>query len=198
MVRGKVAYPFPAELYEGFADESEYRIWLADKFREFGWDAWEEVKSNDGTSRADLVVEKEPWGVIGIELKYADKLTPRYWAGALKQIKKYESKSFGLGIDNWAVGSDQSELAGRRHQQAMRNYEVFKQFFNVLGYGWLRTERVFSIVFNYSNPAVKVPIADIGYKYAEMDVPSAIIYERRQTKEAIDYVRQLEGVFCDE
>jgi len=186
------AYPYPIGLV-GLSDESEYRDTLSSIFQQFGWVVKKEVTSMCKTSRADLIVSNEKWGTFGIECKYGEKTRPRMWAKALKQAQRYNELDFGEGgIDGWVV-TVESELSATDNpfdQREKRQRRGYREFMNVMGIGVLRTDTKLELVFNNSNPMVKIPIAQIEYPTGELLAPSPKRLEDCDTKEAKEYLKE--------
>lgn len=182
-------YPYPEDLIE-LSDEAAYRDTLRDVFRRFGWDAESEVTSDCGTCRADLVVRHPKWGVVGIECKYGDDTRPSMWANALKQVQRYSDVEFNSEkISQWAVsvegrkGRDE-DLFDRRQQTKSSGH---REFINVMGYGVLQIHTTVELIFNYSTPMVKFPVAKIDYPSGELLPPSLQRLQECDTPEARQY-----------
>lgn len=188
-----MTYPYPRRLIRGFDDETEYVDWLADVFERFGWDVLREVLSDSGDSRVDLFVEHDVWGVVGIECKYKSSARPRTWATAIRQLDRYSNEEFaGRTFDNWvlavideAVFEDTEDLYEARRQE---KHDFFREFVNCMGYGLLRNETRMELVFNNSNPMVKVPVADVDSPSGELISPSDRRLERATSVEVLSYL----------
>lgn len=143
-------------------DESGFRKTLKGIFNRFGWDAKSEITSDCSNYRTDLIVRHPKWGVVGIECKYTDEPRPRVWANALKQVQQYSGATFqSENIQRWAVA-----VGGRSHNEI--NYI---EFMNAMGYGVLQSQDRIELVFNYSNPMVKFPVASINHSSGELTAP---------------------------
>lgn len=58
---------------------------------------------------------------------------------------------------------------------------------NVMGYGVLRIHNRVELVFNYSTPMVKFPIAQVDYPTGDLAAPSIRRLQRCDTSEAHQY-----------
>lgn len=183
------AYPYPKDLI-GLDDESEYRDSLRDLFNRFGWNAETEVTSDCGTCRADLIVRHSKWGTVGIECKYGNDTRPSMWANALKQVQRYSDVEFGSeNISRWAVSVEarkdpDDDMFGHRKKVKSSGY---REFMNVMGYGFLQTHTAVEMIFNNSTPMVKFPIASIAYPSGKLTAPSIQRLQQCDTPEAHQY-----------
>jgi len=192
----KNCYPYPRSLVGAFNDEEEYVDWLVDTFERFGWDCRTEVPSDSLDSRADIITEHEHWGVFGIECKYKRKLRPRNWANALKQLQRYSNEMFhGEEVANWAIATFESKYVEEAEKQDdlfdIRKSQLaagYREFMNTVGYGVLRHDTRFELIFNNSNPMVKIPVAEIKYPTGQMQPPSVDRLKDCDTEEAEQYL----------
>lgn len=189
-------YPYPSELGEAFSDEEEYVGWLVDVFERVGWECNQEVTSDSGECRADIIAHHDKWGNHGIECKYKSELRPRVWAQALQQVERYSETRFnGNKIDNWAIAAFESDQIAEAESQddyfdlrQGMGISGYREFMNCMGYGILRHQTRVELIYNNSNPMVKIPIAEIEYPSGNLEPPSIRRLRECDTNDALEYV----------
>lgn len=183
-------YPFPKKLLD-LDSEGEFESWFVEVLGRLGFDVSRQVKSKDGSSRVDVIAESDKWGTHGVELKYGPKVRPRDWSAALSQVARYSEKRFdGFEIDNWAVA-----VVERPHEDDGwysvwdgRRKQGFRELFQSLGIGTVSVTGRIEIVYNNSNPMVKIPIANIEYDTARVVAPELNRLAKADTSEAHEYL----------
>lgn len=182
-------YPFPAEL-QGVESEEDYNDWLSGVFRRFGWDVEQEVQSDDRTARADLIISHDIWGKLGVECKFQNRIRPRNWATALKQVQRYADHQFnGEQLESWAISV--AEPVTEEKDEFMHEFSRaldFREFMNVMDVGVVRMDRRIEIIFNNSNPLVKIPVCDIHHTDGQLYAPAESRLEECVNREAVEYV----------
>lgn len=174
------SYPWPSEYYHGFEKESEYSDWLKSIFDKMNWRVRREVTSMTGQARADIIAAHRKWGTFGIECK--PDLRPRNVADAIEKVNRYKEERFrGFSIDGWAiaVARRKCSLQGYDHEWPETDeYYVGRQSswaafaaqtVNCLGVGWLSHNGGMEIVFNESNPMIKIPVAAVSYPDGDIE-----------------------------
>jgi len=205
------SYPWPRDYYDGFQDESEYSDWLKYVFEKMNWRVRREVTATSGKSRADIIAAHRKWGTFGIECK--PDLRPRNVADAINKISRYAGERFrGFTVDGWciAVARRKTSLKAYNHDRPVTDdyyvarqgtWQTFaSQLANCLGIGWLSHSGGMEIVFNESNPMVKIPIADVSYPSGELEsfgLSHLQDRDRPQLKKYIDKNRTLEVTDAD-
>lgn len=166
-------YEWPAETEEDdrricgrLESEEELQVWLENYFEKHGWTAIREVSPARSSVRADLIVEHDDYGRIGIEAKYFKRDGGAKIAQAHHQIiKKYRGKKFiGKRIDLWAIcpyfhGMNSQRATLSTNQQHLRSRLMREMFCkHGIGYIGLDTSEPLLIDFAYSVPVAKIPV----------------------------------------
>jgi len=145
--------------------EEELQSWLESYFESQGWTAIREVSPHNSSVRADLIVNHDKYGWIGIEAKYFKRDGGAKIAHAHHQIiNKYRGKKYlGEKIELWAIcpyfyGINRPSGLGA-NQQRLRCRLIREMFCkHGLGYIGLDTRNDLLIDFAYSRPIAKIPV----------------------------------------
>jgi len=146
--------------------EEELQVWLESYFEKHGWTAIREVSPAHSDVRADLIVNHEDYGWIGIETKYFKSDGGAKIAKAHHQItRKYRGKKYiGKRINLWAICPYFHGINSQRHgmggnQQRLRG-KIIREMFckHGMGYIGLDTSTDLLIDFAYSKPIAKIPV----------------------------------------
>lgn len=146
--------------------EEELQVWLENYFEEHGWTAIREVSPAHSSVRADLIVNHEDYGWIGIETKYFKNDGGAKIAKAHHQItRKYRGKKYiGKRINLWAIcpyfhGINSHTHRIKNSQQRLRAKMVREMFCkHGIGYIELNTRSDLLIDFAYSKAIAKIPV----------------------------------------
>lgn len=152
--------------------EEELQEWLEEQFEKHGWTAIREVSPHSSSDRADLIVNHDRYGWMGIETKYFKRDGGAKIAEAHHQItKKYRGKKYiGNRINLWVFcpyfyglnADDPFQI----NQQWMRA-RLSKEFFSKHGIGFIDLDRSDLLIdFGHSMPVEKIPVdGDEGGRY---------------------------------
>jgi len=173
--------------------EQELQEWLESYFEENGWTAIREVSPNNSTYKADLIVNHEDYGWIGVETKFFEGDGGGKMADAHHQIvRKYRHEKYiNNRIRLWAVCpyfsgiNDQSEYKKRQQQNRAT---IMREFFCRHGIGYIDLDKGnVEIDFAYSSSDTKIPV---GGDYSES------LEERREDVD-IGKIRDMVSKKCE-
>jgi len=166
------------ESLKWLTEEDEFQEWLAEQFRDAGWDVEREAESdnttpNGGRYKADLIIRNDLIGdePIGIECKYVNSLRSGSSIGrALQQItNRYGPSTFGgEQVDLWAVCPfikaqiKDSETDARNRVTNMASVTT-QQFVR---------EMLCQYGIGFLSPAGSYAVIDFGYSVAHRKVPA--------------------------
>lgn len=158
------------ELCGELGSEDDLQEWLEGFFEQNGWSAIREASPHNSRCSADLIVEHDEYGWVGIETKYFHGDGGGKAADAHHQItRKYRGRTYiGERIDLWAIcpyfwGIDSPDYKLKRQQQTTRS-KFMREMFCRHGIGFVDLNRpVLLIDFAYSQPHAKIPV---GGEYA--------------------------------
>jgi len=189
-----MSYPWPPALSEGFDNEKKFVKWLRNTLERYGWVVELEVTSKSGSSRADMIITHDRWGRFGVECKHGDR--PRKCGNAIKQIRQYRDEEFGKPIDAWVACLCPTEYyvdCEDDHSRKKKNFETgyYRELLNTLNIGIIRLDTRLEIVFNNSNPMVKIPVAEIHYNRNELMAPGLERLQRCSSHPVKEYIGKL-------
>lgn len=147
--------------------EDEVQAWLKSEFEEAGWTAIREVSPAFSDYRADLIVQHQDYGWIGIEVKHCS--TSDNSGGVLaegfRQItQQYRGRTYiNEQIDLWAI----APYFYSKHQDREHDYgapeKFVREFFCYFGIGYINFSRSqLMIDFAYSNRDTKIWVSDVS------------------------------------
>jgi hypothetical protein len=128
------------------ASEAEFVSTLEDEFVKYGWNVNREVAADEGSARADLIVQHGGCGPLGIEAKYLADKSARRIAEAIRQVEQYRRQHFdGALVDCWAVAPHLAIpwRAGIDDPSRVK-YRYIRGLLNNLGIGFVNTHTMFS------------------------------------------------------
>jgi len=136
--------------------ETEHNVvnWLAQVLEQRGWGVETEVSCEDGSARADLIVENDGVDPIGIEVKHlGNQTTAQASVGAIQQIERYRGRQFGNAeVEQWAVflyaGRDQFD--GPPHENRGRR-RLLKNMFIKMNIGYVEPYHYGSMKITFKN-----------------------------------------------
>jgi hypothetical protein len=176
-------------------NEDELQQWLEDYFEEHGWTAIREVSPHNSNQRADLIVQHDDFGWIGIETKYFDGDGGAKAAKAHHQItRQYRGKTYLTDrIDKWAIcpyfwGIKSPDYIA--YEQPKYRSTFIREFFCRHGIGFIDLERRDMLIdFAYSDLEMKIPVAGPQYEkfIEEVDIQKIEKYVSKKRSE-YDYV----------
>jgi hypothetical protein len=147
--------------------EDELQEWLESHFEENGWTAIREVQPHGSDYQADLLVNHDRYGWIGIECKYFDHDGGAKIAKAHHQIvSKYRGKKYikNNRVNLWAIAPYFKGIGATsryyRNQQELRQ-TLIREMFCAHGIGIIKLNRPILLVdFAYSQNASKIPVSE--------------------------------------
>jgi hypothetical protein len=147
------------------SDEYELQSWLESYFEDCGWTAIREVSPHRSDFKADLIVEHEDYGWIGIEAKYFDSDGGAKIADAHHQItRKYRGEKYlNNRIDLWAICPYFSSryFDGYHINQNTFRAQTTREFFCRHGIGYINLVGDDLLIdFAYSRGHAKIPVND--------------------------------------
>ena len=159
--------------------EDELQEWLESYFEDNGWTAIREVSPHRSNYSADLIVQHDKFGWIGIECKYFERDGGSKIAKAHHQIiSKYRGEKYikNNKIDLWCLcpyfkGIEDRSRYGRNQQELRQT--LIREMFCAHGIGVLMLNRRRLLLdFAYSHRASKIPISpdDGYYGYDDVDI----------------------------
>ncbi|WP_458211021.1 hypothetical protein [Haladaptatus sp. NG-SE-30] len=175
------------ELCGRLDSEEELQEWLKEFFESRGWTAIREVTPHGSNYKADLIVEHEAFGWVGIETKYFRNDGGGKAAKAHHQItRRYRGEKYiGKKIDLWAVcpyfwGINSQDP---EYQQDRIRSVFMREFFGHHGIGYINLNRPTLLIdYAYSDSKQKIPVGgDYLSQYFE-SVDIEYIRERVQAK----------------
>lgn len=148
-------------------NEDELQAWLKSHFEENGWTAIREVKPHGSDYSADLLVNHDRYGWIGIECKYFDHDGGSKIAKAHHQIvTKYRGEKFikNNRVNLWAICPYFKGIGATsqyyRNQQELRQ-KLLREMFCAHGMGIIKLNRYSLLIdFAYSQSGSKIPVSE--------------------------------------
>jgi hypothetical protein len=145
--------------------EKELQEWLEQNFEKHGWTAIREISPHNSTRRADLLVEHDDYGRIGIETKYFDGDGGAKAAKAHHQItRQYRGRTYLTDrVNKWAIcpyfwGINSPDYIS--YQRPNIRSEFLREFFCSHGIGFIDLNRPDMLIdYAYSDRAMKIPVA---------------------------------------
>jgi hypothetical protein len=160
------------ELCGVLESEDELQEWLEAAFEDAGWTAIREVSPVRSNYRADLIVQHDDYGWLGIETKYiGSSQGPIDMAEAHYQIVgKYRGRKYiNNRIDLWLVcpyikyGEDTVDPEKRWRREKWAQIYHMRQFFQHAGIGWIDLDHYsLDLDFIEADSAGTIPVGKLA------------------------------------
>lgn len=146
------------------SDETELHVWLRDYFRDNGWTAARDVRSDDSRVRIDLVVDHPTYGRVGVVAPYFGDDAGSDAAAVHHRItRRYRDESVdGERIELWALCPYWTGINGdskffRLQQRHRSNFT--REFFAQHGIGYIDLQRPTVVVnVGHDEPGYEIPV----------------------------------------